>query len=89
MMLIVAALLAQAPVAALPLTAQAPTAQPANAKKAKPRQNCQYIEITGSRAKRRVCTDDGGNLHLGPGVRSGSYGNGDGPSSNPAGSGGI
>jgi hypothetical protein len=85
MLLIVAALLAQAPATAVPSTAQPATAQPVKVKKPKPQQNCQYIEVTGSRSKRRVCTDVSGSLDLGPGVHSGSYGNGDAPSSTPPG----
>jgi hypothetical protein len=59
---------------------QAPAAQPpvnnAPVKKAKAPQVCEYIEITGSRAKRRVCRDASGNLDLGPGVSSSLAGKG-------------
>ncbi len=34
----------------------------------KAKQVCEYIEVTGSRSKRRVCRDENGVLDLGPGV---------------------
>lgn len=34
----------------------------------KSKQVCEYIEVTGSRSKRRVCRDENGTLDLGPGV---------------------
>ena len=70
LMVLAAMMMAQAPAEAAPQPAAA--AQPA-AKKQKPKQICEYIELTGSRSKRRVCHDDAGNLDLGPGVRSGTY----------------
>lgn len=72
MMLILAALLAQAAATALPPAVQAPAAQPAKVKKAKPQQNCEYVEITGSRSRRRVCHDDNGNLQTDAGIQSGT-----------------
>jgi hypothetical protein len=62
-------MMAQAPAAAQP----GPT-QPTAAKKQKTPQVCEYIEVTGSRSKRRVCRDTSGNLDLGPGVHGGSIG---------------
>jgi len=69
-MFLAAMMMAQAPAEAAPQAA-AP-AQPA-AKKQKPKQICEYIELTGSRSKRRVCRDDDGNLDMGPGIKSGAY----------------
>ena len=34
----------------------------------KPQQVCQMVEVTGSRARKRVCRDADGRLDLGPGV---------------------
>ena len=52
------------------LMAQAPSAvqpeQPVTIKKSK--QVCQMVEVTGSRARKRVCRDANGRLDLGPGV---------------------
>ena len=67
LMILAAMMMAQAPAAAQPVAPAAPAA-----KKAKPPQVCEYIEITGSRSKRRVCRDADGDFDLGPGVRSGS-----------------
>ena len=68
-MLIVAALMmAQAPTAVQPAPVQT-----AAAKKQKPPQVCEYIELTGSRSKRRVCRDASGNFDVGPGIHSGTY----------------
>jgi len=53
---------ASAPAAAQP-------EQPVTIKK-KPRQICEMIEVTGSRARKRVCRDENGQLDLGPGVSS-------------------
>ena len=73
-----------------PALQQPATAQQPAAKKQKPKQVCEMVEVTGSRSKRRVCRDDSGNLDLGPGIRSGSYGNGsDGQGSSSAGPGGA
>ena len=71
MMFLAAMMMAQAPAQAQPVAPAAP--QPV-AKKVKPKQICEYIEVTGSRSKRRVCRDDSGNLDLGPGVHSGTFG---------------
>ena len=68
---VAAMMMAQAPAAAQPAPAQ-----PQTAKKQKPAQVCEYIEITGSRAKRRVCRDADGNLDLGPGVSNSAFGKG-------------
>jgi hypothetical protein len=70
LMFLAAMMMAQAPAGAAPQPATA--AQPA-AKKQKPKQVCEYIELTGSRSKRRVCRDDDGNLDMGPGIKSGAY----------------
>jgi hypothetical protein len=69
-MLIVAALM----MAQAPATAQPGAAQPTAAKTQKRAQVCEYIEVTGSRSKRRVCRDASGNLDLGPGIHGGSIG---------------
>jgi hypothetical protein len=71
LMFLAAMMMAEAPASAQP---QSAGAQAPVAKQQKPKQICEYIEVTGSRSKRRVCRDDEGNLDLGPGVRSGSYG---------------
>jgi len=71
LMFLAAMMMAQAPAGAAPQPATA--AQPA-AKKQKPKQVCEYIEVTGSRSKRRVCRDADGNLDLGPGIHGGSIG---------------
>ena len=72
LMLLAAMMMAQAPIAAE--AAPAPPAQAA--KKQKPAQVCEYIEITGSRSKRRVCRDVNGDLDLGPGVSNSAFGKG-------------
>ena len=72
MMLLAALMMAQAPAAAPATVELAPVQAPA-AKKQKPKQVCEYIELTGSRSKRRVCRDDDGNLDMGPGIKSGAY----------------
>ena len=69
MMFVAAMMMAQAPAAVPPVAPAAPAA-----KKQKPAQVCEYIEITGSRSKRRVCRDASGNLDLGPGVSNSAYG---------------
>ena len=68
MMFLAVMMMAQAP-AAVPTV----PAQPVTAKQ-KPKQVCEYIEITGSRSKRRVCRDENGQLDLGPGVSDSAYG---------------
>jgi hypothetical protein len=70
-MVLAALMMAQAPAA----SQAAPAQQPA-AKKQKPPQVCEYIVITGSRSKRRVCRDADGNLDLGPGVSNSAFGKG-------------
>ncbi len=40
--------------------------------KKKPQQVCQMIEVTGSRARKRVCRDENGVLDIGPGVSRGA-----------------
>ena len=67
MMFLAVMMMAQAP-AAVPTV----PAQPVTAKQ-KPKQVCEYIEITGSRSKRRVCHDESGQLDLGPGVSNSAY----------------
>ena len=62
MLFLVAMMMAQAPAAVQP-------EQPVTIKK-KPRQVCEMIEVTGSRARKRVCRDENGRLDLGPGVSS-------------------
>jgi len=71
LMILAAIMMAQAPAATQPVTPPAPAA-----KKQKPAQVCEYIEITGSRSKRRVCRDAEGNLDLGPGVSNSAFGKG-------------
>jgi hypothetical protein len=73
MVFLAAMMMAQAPAAAQPSPAQ-PQTQAPTAKKQKPQQVCEYIEVTGSRSKRRVCRDASGALDLGPGVHGGSIG---------------
>lgn len=51
-----------------------PAQAPAPAAKAKPKQVCEYMEVTGSRAKKRVCRDENGDLDLGPGVSNSAFG---------------
>ena len=75
MMFLAAMMMSQAPAAAQPVQS-VQTVQPAKpaAAKAKPKQVCENLEITGSRAKRRVCRDADGNLDLGPGVSNSAFG---------------
>ena len=68
-MFLAAMMMAQAPAAAVTVTSPVPAAQ-----KQKPRQVCEYIEITGSRSKKRVCRDEFGVRDLGPGVSNSGYG---------------
>ena len=68
-MLFVAALM----MAQAPATVEPAPVQTAAAKKQKPAQVCEYIELTGSRSKRRVCRDATGNLDVGPDIHSGTY----------------
>ena len=70
LMVLAAIMMAQAPAEAAP---QPPAAAQPAAKKQKTKQICEYIELTGSRSKRRVCRDDDGNLDMGPGIKSGAY----------------
>ena len=65
--LIVGLMLAQAPAAVQPQAAQPPAPV-----KTKPKQICESIEITGSRARRRVCRDQFGELQLDPGIANGA-----------------
>jgi hypothetical protein len=67
--LVAAMMLVQAPAAE---PQPAPPAQAA--KKVKKPQVCEYLEITGSRAKQRVCHDAEGNLEPIPGVSNSAYG---------------
>ena len=69
MLFLAAMMMAETPAAVQPAAPVAPAA-----KKQKPAQVCEYIEITGSRSKRRVCRDASGNLDLGPGVSNSGYG---------------
>ena len=50
--------------------------QPAQAAPKKKQQVCEYLELTGSRSRRRVCRDANGDLDLGPGVSHSAYGKG-------------
>jgi len=77
MSILLAAMLLAAQQAA-PAEAVAPAAPPAQtAKKQKPKQVCEYLEITGSRAKHRVCHDEGGAANLeGYGVSNSAFGKG-------------
>jgi hypothetical protein len=72
-MFLAAMMMAQTTAQPQPLPQQ-PAAQQTAAKKQKPKQICEYIEVTGSRSKRRVCKDESGNLDLGPGIHSGTSG---------------
>jgi len=60
--------------------AQAPSAEPPATQavnKKKPAQVCEYLEITGSRAKHRVCHDEGAAANLGAyGVSDSAFGKG-------------
>lgn len=69
LMIVSALLLAQAPAAVQPAPVQ-------KVKKAKPPQICEMMEITGSRAKQRVCRDAEGTLDLGPGISNSLAGKG-------------
>ena len=62
MLFIAAMMMAQAPAAVQP-------EQPVTVQ-AKPKQVCEMVEVTGSRARKRVCRDANGRLDLGPGVSS-------------------
>ena len=57
-------------IAAMLLAAQqaTPAELTAPAAKKKPQQICEMVEVTGSRARKRVCRDSAGRLDLGPGV---------------------
>ena len=68
MMFLAVMMMAQAPAAVPTVPAQPVTA------KHKPKQVCEYIEITGSRSKRRVCRDESGQLDIGPGGSNSAYG---------------
>jgi hypothetical protein len=71
MLLLAAMMMGQAPAAAQP----APVQQ--QAAKAKPQQICEYIEVTGSRSKRRVCHDVNGSVDLNAyGVSNSLFGKG-------------
>lgn len=71
--LVAAMMMADAPAAAVP--AQPAPAQASVAKKQKPPQVCEYIELTGSRSKRRVCHDANGTDDLGAyGVSNSAFG---------------
>jgi hypothetical protein len=62
MLFLAAMMMAQAPAAVQP-------EQPVTVK-AKPKQVCEMVEVTGSRSRKRVCRDVGGKLDLGPGVHN-------------------
>lgn len=70
LMFLVAMMMAQEPAAAQP---QPVAAQQPAAKKAKPKQVCEYMELTGSRSPRRVCHDVSGDAEPQPGIQSGAY----------------
>lgn len=59
-------------------TSAAPTAPaqavPAPVKKAKPKQICETIEVTGSRSPKRVCHDERTEVVILPGVSNSGYG---------------
>ena len=53
----------------------APAGQPVEVtgiKKKKPKQSCQYLEVSGSRMRQRVCTDSNGEAERMPGVQDAS-----------------
>jgi len=84
LLLVAGLIMAQAPAAVQP-------EQPVTVKK-KPQQVCQMMEVTGSRARKRVCRDESGVLDLGPGVsrgapNSGMFRRGPSGSGEPAGQG--
>jgi hypothetical protein len=78
-----AMMMAEAPSATQP---QPATAQQPAAKKAKPKQVCEYMELTGSRSPRRVCRDVNGNVDPQPGIQSGSFDKAQSSSAIPGGS---
>lgn len=41
-------------------------------KKKKPKQNCQYVEVSGSRMPKRVCSDASGDAERLPGIQDAS-----------------
>jgi len=65
--LVAGLMLAQAPTAIQPLAVHPPAAV-----KAKPKQICESIEVTGSRVRRRACRDEFGVLDFGPAVADGA-----------------
>jgi len=68
LMFVAALMLAQA---AAPAAQPAPPAPPIDVTgKRKPKQKCEFIEVTGSHTRQRVCRDEFGELDLGPGVTS-------------------
>ena len=71
LMIVAAVMMAQAPAGS-----SAGSSPAAAVKKKKPPQVCEYLEITGSRSKRRVCRDADGSLDLGPGVSNSAFGKG-------------
>ena len=70
MMFLAAMMMAQAPAAVPPAEPPAPMA-----KKQKRAQVCEYVELPGSRSKRRVCRDVNGDFGMEPGIRNVSVGN--------------
>lgn len=68
MILIAALIMAQSP-AATQSAQQGQSARPidVNGKK-KPKEKCEYMEVTGSHTRQRVCRNELGQLDLGPNV---------------------
>jgi hypothetical protein len=65
MMFLAAMVMGQAAVPPQSPAMQQPVAsQQPSMKKQKPKQVCESIEVTGSRSKRRVCHEEGGNVDL-------------------------
>lgn len=70
LMIVTALMMAQAPAAVQPAVPQ-----PQATKKVKPKQICEELEITGSRAKRQVCHNADSNADLSAyGVSDSAYG---------------
>ena len=66
--LLAAMIMAQAPAAAQPApAAQSTKPIDVNGKK-KPKEKCEYMEVTGSHTRQRVCRDEYGYSNVGPNV---------------------
>lgn len=65
LMIFTALMLAQAPAAAQPSQSNRPIEV---TQKKQSKQKCEYMEVTGSHTRQRICRDEFGNLDLGPNV---------------------